>query len=1158
MKKNGHSDGNGHQLTAVMRELGSLRKMIQRQTDRAVALADREIGAESFSIGNRKPAIENPSSPMAPMPPANPKSKIQNSKSPDPWGAGITGPSQPVPELPVEAARAAGATDISVSDLQAKIAQGYTVVMGASGNPLTGGFLVDLGEYNRMMMGLNAVRQYEKMIRSDGQVRGLLNAMEWPIKEARWTIEAPQDKDLQAGQTQNKAQEVADFVRQNLMGGLEWRTVRGGYASQSWQDVVGICLGMLSFGCKVGELVHRVDGSKLRLRKIADREPLTYYRWHTDPSVVDPSLPAGVYDDGETLQAVQQYGYRGSKFITPILPVDKILRITFGQRGANFWGLPPTRVMYPDWFVKSSLKRIDAIACERTSLGVPVILLPPGASAQDKTTAYNFVTQLAAHQKTGLTLPNGAEFKIVGTEGHLKEIIPSMEYADMQMARSVNAMFMNIGGQKGMGSGRAQSESQTNFFALGLQATADQICDTLRNDVVRPLVAMNFGEDAPVPVLKAANVQARSIEQLSGIVKDLADSGAMVSDVAMVNQNRRELGYPDLTTDKLDENDLFLGPRITVPGNPGMMPAQPEPSADSTDSADSQPGSQKAKGKGQKANLTTEAQRHRELLYSEDQARDDQGRWTDEGLEKEMKRSAGSRADEIEKHLKGEGIEYERKDSLGGSVYFQLGGSDDLEGTTVRVADHGMPSFGGYDEGKGERYGAASISVDPSRSGATTSQAKAWISAKAAGKDADVPRWPETSFERSEREYEAKIQSEHEDAADREAKHFWEHASAEEKSAPTGSARERRDYTRSVAGKYGVSAGAVARAWKSRGNFSAAEPIRESADSRVERVSQQGRFAGGTGPEENGGAVKSNATPRASQGLLARTAQPLAAPRAHPSPFFKEGDPEHLRHVYPHEAHVNFPAHWRALRGAEAALARDMREARGRAIWSMAGTLAKGLIAGKRPKDIDHGMPVDLAATLSARLTGLYHQGGTEARAEHDRLWKAHQDAALGRKILAASPGAYLLAAKPLNSPGGLLAEIMAEYFDATLDNDATNAGLALLRKYRTEIGEQPPDDLTREAYDAIDANADGWIDSGADNAARGAFRRGRSDEFTAIQNELKKLGYEPVFIRVCAMEKNSCEPCINANGRQIEPGEDLSAICLGKELCECSEMETI
>jgi hypothetical protein len=488
--------------------------------------------------------------------------------------------------------------------MEAKIQQGYTLVFGASGNPVVSGFLVDLGEYNAQMMGLNAVKQYEQMRRGDGQVYGILQAMMLPIKSARWELVPGEDRNSELGVrssggkntnpeprtpksassngagkvTKSKAQEVTEFVRQNLFGGLESRTPRGGWATQSFVDVLNIALRMLVFGCAVYEMVFTVDGDKLRLRRCADRQALTFYRWHTDPAVLDNTLPLGLYDDGETLVALQQYGYRGGSFITPLLPAEKIARFTFNQEGANFWGLPPTRAMYPHWYVKSALQRIEAIACERNSLGVPCILLPPGASKEDVAAAQNFVTQLAAHERTGITLPAGAEFKIVGIEGRLRDILPSIEYQDMQMARAGLAMFMQLGGGQtrgGASGSRALGEEQTDFFMLALQVTADQIAAVIRNETIKPLVEMNFGEGAPVPILKAANVQARGLEDVVQSIAQLATAGAWISDINDLNVMRHELGFGDL-----EQEHVIVGGRgaqagvvdITAPAAPGRDP----------------------------------------------------------------------------------------------------------------------------------------------------------------------------------------------------------------------------------------------------------------------------------------------------------------------------------------------------------------------------------------------------------------------------------------------------------------------------------------------------------------------------------------------------------------------------------------------------------
>jgi len=582
------SKHNGDQTRVLVREMRTLKRSfaslrsaqddMRGKVDRAVALADREVGDVTpppFAPARVGPSGAGPVGARHGVPvPATGQPLI----APYPLYRGVTAP---VPELGAGGSGLGTGEKIPASSIESLVSRGYTLVFGASGNPVVSGFLVDLGEYNVQMMGLNAVKIYEQMRRGDGQVYGILQAMMLPIKSARWEL-VPEEKtslvpgpsSLAKGQqqrtndqgqrtastgagrnTRNKANEVCDFVKANLFGGLETRTPRGGWVSQNFVDVLNIALRMLIFGCAVYEMVYTVDGDKLRLRRCADRQALTFYRWHTDPAILDNSLPLGLYDDGETLVALQQYGYRGGSFITPLLPAEKIARFTFNQEGANFWGLPPTRAMYPHWYVKSALQRIDAIACERNSLGIPAILLPPGAAKEDIASAQNFVTQLAAHERTGITLPAGAEFKIVGIEGRLRDILPSIEYQDMQMARAGLAMFMQLGGTARTGS-RALGQEQTDFFLLALQTTADHIASVIRNDTIKPLVEMNFGVGAPVPVLKAANVQARTLENTVDAISKLAQAGAWISDRDELNKNRHELGFEDLV-----DEDVLVGGR---------------------------------------------------------------------------------------------------------------------------------------------------------------------------------------------------------------------------------------------------------------------------------------------------------------------------------------------------------------------------------------------------------------------------------------------------------------------------------------------------------------------------------------------------------------------------------------------------------------------
>ena len=131
---------------------------------------------------------------------------------------------------------------------------------------------------------------------------------------------------------------------------------------------------MLDFGCAVHEDVYELIGNRIRLKKLAPRLPITFYRWLTDEA-------------GEDLAAIEQMGYRGSQYVVTQIPASKIALFAFNQEGQNFTGLSVMRPMYQHWFIKSNLYRVDAIACERNGMGVPVITMGPNPKKEDKETA---------------------------------------------------------------------------------------------------------------------------------------------------------------------------------------------------------------------------------------------------------------------------------------------------------------------------------------------------------------------------------------------------------------------------------------------------------------------------------------------------------------------------------------------------------------------------------------------------------------------------------------------------------------------------------------------------------------------------------------------------------------------------------------------------
>ena len=559
MMKKGHSSGNGHRQEELLRELRALRREVhdpkspvqdrpslQSRIDKTVRLADREVGMGGPGFGVRDKTSNYYSSPLSPTIPVPRPDPNSESRIPGPEAVGVPG------------------------------------------TPIVGGFLLDLGEYNPELMGRNALPTYEKMRRGDAQVRATLAACKLPVQSAKWDVapaEPAQGKGSSvkdqasdftlypshfrlsstgAGKnTQTKAKEVAAFVKENLLGGLEYRTSTGALVSQTWDEVVRNALLMLDFGCAVHEDVWTLDGDRIRLRRLAPRYPLTFYQW-----VVD--------EDGETLLTLIQYGYRCAQFLRVPLPAEKMCRFTYQQEAANFWGIALQRSMYPHWYAKNSLYRIDAIACERNALGIPVFKLPVGFSKEDKEAAYNFVTQLATHEATGLVEPPGdpsTGFRIVGCEGRVREVMPSIQHHNTMISRAALAMFLELGVETHGGS-RALGQSHTDFFLLALQSLADQVALTIQNTSMRRLVDYNFGEDAPMPKLIAANVQSRDLAELADTLTKFATAGLTISDEDLRRFIRQELALP-AETDALkgavaaprgltiaDENDIRSGGEI--------------------------------------------------------------------------------------------------------------------------------------------------------------------------------------------------------------------------------------------------------------------------------------------------------------------------------------------------------------------------------------------------------------------------------------------------------------------------------------------------------------------------------------------------------------------------------------------------------------------
>jgi hypothetical protein len=222
------------------------------------------------------------------------------------------------------------------------------------------------------------------------------------------------------------------------------------------------------------------------------------------------------------------------------------------MEGAYFYGRSVLRAAYQHWYIKSQIYRIDAISIERNGLGVPTIKQGQNVSAEDRKAAQNWVQMLAAHESTGLSLPNGWEFALTGISGRVRDPQASIQHHSEMIMRSVLANFLSLGTTQ-TGS-RALGGSMRDFFYLSLEALSRKIDETISNTSMRRLVDYNYGDGVrarhgvplPYPRLVTSNIIVINPLELLEVAKDVGkfEVDLLQPDNDTENWIRKKCGMP--------------------------------------------------------------------------------------------------------------------------------------------------------------------------------------------------------------------------------------------------------------------------------------------------------------------------------------------------------------------------------------------------------------------------------------------------------------------------------------------------------------------------------------------------------------------------------------------------------------------------------------
>ena len=409
--------------------------------------------------------------------------------------------------------------------------------------------MVDEAEETLELRWPDSVKVYDRMRRQDPQVMSVLRAVKLPIQRTAWRLD---------GTGCDPA--VTAFVAGELglpILGQDPTPVLRTRDRFSWAEHLRLALLKLDYGHSVFEQTYRLDGDRVRLRKLGWRPPRTIAGFE-------------VARDGGLVAVKQRVD--GLKDVE--IPVSQLVVYVQDREGGNWAGTALLRPAYKPWLLKDDALRTQAMTLKRNGLGVPLYTAGPDPADLDLDAARaqveaeleagsKLATEWRAGDESGAAIRNGAKLELNGVKGELPDADKPIRYHDEQIARAVLAHFLNLGTETGSW---ALGSTFADFFTLSLQTVALDVADTATMHIVEDLVDLNFGETVPAPRVVFDEIGSRHPATAEAI-KLLVDAGVIERDDDLERYMRTIHGLPA----KGDPRSL-----TPVPPVPPVRPVHPE------------------------------------------------------------------------------------------------------------------------------------------------------------------------------------------------------------------------------------------------------------------------------------------------------------------------------------------------------------------------------------------------------------------------------------------------------------------------------------------------------------------------------------------------------------------------------------------------------
>ena len=415
--------------------------------------------------------------------------------------------------------------------------------IGSSGTENYAGYTEE--EYLETLKGSQRAKVYDRMRRSDTQVKMNLSAVKNPIKSANWFIKDP-DPDYEM------SNRITDFVNFVVFEDMD----------NPFTKFLREALTMIEFGNALFEVTHKavlnhpIYGSYNGLLSVDWRSPKTIERWNLDK-------------DTGRLVSVDQYAY-GDLHRLVTIPSEFLVSFAIDVEGSNYEGISMLRPCYGPWLRKDTDLKINAIGKEKFAVPTPLAKIPSGFSGtEDYDNLVSALENYVVHENNYLIYPEGVEINLNTNVYDPQKVEVSIQNEDKRMTKAFLANFLELG-TGGSGGAYALSEDLSDFFVKGIEYIADEICEKFNRSIIRPLVDSNFGKQSKYPELSYSDISDKVGQEFSTMLRDLASSSVIRPDDELEKHIRTKMKLPEANSDTARE----VNPAPAPQEDPGQEPLE--------------------------------------------------------------------------------------------------------------------------------------------------------------------------------------------------------------------------------------------------------------------------------------------------------------------------------------------------------------------------------------------------------------------------------------------------------------------------------------------------------------------------------------------------------------------------------------------------------